>query len=198
MTLTDENDVVIQGTGTASKASLITLGIVLTLVGALALWASFTTTLISVLVAGALILVGAVFQAVLTFQSRKGAEIVSHGVMALLYALIGLFLILNPVVAAISLTSLIGVMLIAGGVIRIGSALYLRDGNWGWSALTGVVSLGLGIFTMMYLPEMSFVLIGAVVAMEMIVLGTTLIGYGLALPSLMKSDSRSSMRAAHI
>lgn len=192
--ITDETDVVIKGTGTASKASLMTLGILLLVIGALALWASIATTMISVLAAGALLLVGAIFQGVLTVQSRKGMEILSHALMTLLYAIAGLFLIANPVVGAVSLTSLIGVFFVAGGLVRLGSALYMRYRNWGWAALSGIVTLALGVFTLIYLPEMSFVLIGTLVSIDMIFLGTTLIGYGAALPS---STSRP-LKPAHI
>lgn len=174
---------VIKGTGTASKASLLTLGSILLVIGLLALWASFTTTLISVLAAGVLLLVGAIFQGVMTVQSRKGMEVLSHSLMTLLYAAAGLFLIANPIVGAISLTSLIGVFFIAGGLVRLGSALALRYGNWGWAALSGFVTLMLGVFTMIYLSEMSFVLIGTLVSIDMIFLGTTLVGYGAALPT---------------
>lgn len=199
MSITDETDLVIQGAGTASKASLLTLGSILFVVGALALWASFTTTLISVLVAGVLLVVGALFQAVLTVQSKKGPEILSHALLALLYGVAGFFLIVNPLVAAISLTSMIGVFFIAGGLVRLGSALYLRYGNWGWAALSGVVTFALGIFTMAYLPEMSFVLIGALVAIDMIFLGTTLIGYAAALPSRSLTETRAhSLREARV
>lgn len=194
MAITDEADVVIQGAGTASKTSLLVLGSVLVVIGALALWMSFATTLISVLAAGVLLLIGAVFQAVLAVQSRKGMEILSHSLMAILYAVAGLFLIMNPIVGAISLTSLIGVFFVAGGLVRLGSALYLRYANWGWAALSGVVTLALGIFTFAYLPEMSFVLIGTLVSIDMIFLGTTLIGYGAALPA---SNASRRMRTAH-
>jgi uncharacterized membrane protein HdeD (DUF308 family) len=183
MTITDETDVVIQGVGTASKASLITLGTLLLVIGVLALWASFATTLISVVAAGVLLLVGAIFQAVLAVQSRKGLEILSHALMAVLYAIAGFFLAANPLFGAISLTTLIGIFFIAGGLVRLGTALYLRYANWGWAALSGIVTFALGVFTMAYLPEMSFVLIGTLVAIDMIFLGTTLIGYGAALPS---------------
>jgi uncharacterized membrane protein HdeD (DUF308 family) len=201
MAITEEADFVIRGAGTASKTSLLVLGSALLLIGGLALWASFTTTLISVLVAGALLVVGAIFQAVLTLQSRKGIEILTHALMALLYAVAGFVLIANPIVGAISLTSVIGVFFIAGGLVRLGSALYLRYGNWGWAALSGLVTLVLGIFTMMFLPEMSFVLIGTLVSIDMIFIGTTLIGYGAALPSERSSNGMNRVdasRPAHI
>ena len=193
MAITDEADVVIRGAGTASKTSILVLGSILVVIGALALWMSFATTLISVLAAGVLLLIGAVFQTVLAVQSRKGMEILSHALMAVLYAVAGLFLIMNPLMGAISLTSLIGAFFVAGGLVRLGTALYLRYPNWGWAALSGVVTLALGIFTFAYLPEMSFVLIGTLVSIDMIFLGTTLIGYGAALPS----SSARPLRAAH-
>jgi len=196
MAITDEADLVIQGAGTASKTSLLVLGSVLVVIGALALWMSFATTLISVLAAGVLLLIGAVFQAVLAIQSRKGMEILSHALIAVLYAVAGIFLILNPIVGAVSLTSLIGVFFLAGGLVRTGSALYLRYPNWGWAALSGIVTLALGVFTFAYLPEMSFVLIGTLVSIDMIFLGTTLIGYGLALPS--STPSRQPLRPANV
>lgn len=182
MAITDQTDIVLNN-GTASRGSLITLGSLLLIIGVLALWASFTTTLVSVLAAGILLLVGAVFQAVLAFQSRR-SEILAHALMAILYAVAGLFLIANPIVGAISLTSLIGVFFVAGGLVRIGSALYLRYGSWGWAVLSGLITLALGVFTLMFLPEMSFVLIGTLVSIDMIFLGTTLIGYGAALPPI--------------
>ncbi len=193
MAITEETDILIQGSGAASKASLLVLGSLLLIIGAGALWASFTTTLVSVLVAGVLLVLGALFQAALAVQSKKGAEILSHSLLAILYTVAGIWLIANPLVGAISLTSLIGVFFIAGGLLRIGSAVYLRPSSWGWAALSGVVTFVLGIFTMAYLPEMSFVLIGTLVAIDMIFVGTTLLGYGLALPA----SARTRLERAH-
>ena len=191
MAIIDETDVFIRTTGTRSKVSLMFMGALLLIVGVFALWASFATTFISVLAAGGLLLVGAVFPGVLTVQSRRGGEILSHALMTVLYIVAGLFLIANPVLGAISLTSIIGIFFIAGGLVRFGSALYLRFGNWGWAALSGLVTLAMGVFTLMFLPEMSFILIGTLVSIDMIFLGTTLLGYGAALPSS-KADLGSS------
>ena len=188
MAITDEADLVIRGTGAQSKTSLLVLGSLLVVVGALALWASFATTLLSILVVGVLLLVGAVFQGALAVHSKKAIEIASHAMLALLYVGAGLFMIMNPLIGAISITSLLGVFFLAGGIVRFGSAIYMRKPNWGWAAFSGVVTIILGAFTFYYLPAMSFVLIGTIVSIDLIFLGTTLIGYGAALPSELSSN----------
>lgn len=89
----------------------------------------------------------------------------------------------NPLAGMVSLTLMLGALFLVSGVVRLGLSLATWRGTvmfW-LMALSGLISAGLGLFILLRLPEASLVLLGTLVAVELIVMGATLVAMGFAL-----------------
>ncbi|HHL21677.1 MAG TPA: hypothetical protein ENJ52_09135 [Aliiroseovarius sp.] len=104
----------------------------------------------------------------------------------LLELAVGVWILANPLAGMVSLTIMVGAMMFASGVMRILiSRSYRANGSLFWTMLlSGAVSLGLGLYVLFALPAASMVLLGLLVAFELIVIGAMLLALGLGLKSL--------------
>src|SRR5437762_357308 len=124
---------------------LIGMGIALMILGFVAIGSSIIATFATVVVFGVLMLLGAIFQVVTALWGRSWRGFFLHLLAGVLYLVAGLFMIDNPVEAALSLTFLIAACLLAGGILRIALSVVERFEGWGWVLLNGVISVVLGV-----------------------------------------------------
>jgi uncharacterized membrane protein HdeD (DUF308 family) len=157
-------------------------GIGLIVLGLLAISAATFTTLLSVILLGMLIFFSGVIMLVDSFSFwRKKNGFFIHLLVAILYLVVGMMLIKNPVEGAISLTLLLSLFYIFLGVFRIATSAVLQLPRWGWVWLNGVVTLILGILIMMTWPATSSLfVIGLFVGIDLVFLGWTYVMLGLA------------------
>lgn len=151
--------------------SLLVLGIVLILAGVVALVASFGATLASVLAFGWLLLVTGGMEAVYAFQQDRWSGTLLHVVNGVLSVVAGLLLLVHPGAGALVLTLLMAMFFLIGGLFRIIASLVTRLPHRGWVALSGVVTLLLGLFIWRQLPGAAVWVIGTFVGVDMILIG---------------------------
>ncbi|MBS0285833.1 MAG: DUF308 domain-containing protein [Proteobacteria bacterium] len=147
-------------------------GIALVLLGVMAMSATVFTTLISVIFLGAVLFASAVIMMLNTFQywlHKPG--FFSHFLVSLLYMIAGLTLMFTPIPAAFSLTVIMAVFFIVIGFFRIIFAAATQLPSWGWSFLSGLVTLALGILILSGLPSSGFYMIGLFVGIDLFIWG---------------------------
>jgi uncharacterized membrane protein HdeD (DUF308 family) len=160
------------------------LGIVLMILGVIAIGSTLGATLVSVLLLGWLLIIGGVLEAVYAFwQERWGAFFIDLTV-GILYAVVGFMMVANPGVAALTLTLLIAMFLILAGLFRTVAAIAARPPHWGWLLAHGVVSLVLGILIWRQWPVSGLWVIGLFVGIELLLNGATLIMLGASARNL--------------
>jgi uncharacterized membrane protein HdeD (DUF308 family) len=160
---------------------LMGMGIALMILGVAAIGSSFIATFATVLVFGILMLLGAIFQVVTAIWGRSWRGFFLHLLAGVLYLIAGLFMIENPLEAALNLTFLIAVCLLIGGVLRIGLSVVERFAGWGWVLLNGVISVVLGVGIWRQWPLSGLWAIGLFVGIEMLFSGLSWVMLGLAL-----------------
>ena len=165
----------------AGRMFLIVMGVALIILGAVAMGSSFIATLATVLVFGLVLLLGAVFQVVTAFWAHRWRGFFLHMIAGVLYLVAGLFMIQNPVEAALGLTILVAVCLLVGGIIRIVMSVFERFEGWGWVFVNGLVSTLLGAAIWRQWPLSGFWVIGLFVGIEMFLSGLSWLMLGLAL-----------------
>jgi uncharacterized membrane protein HdeD (DUF308 family) len=166
---------------------LLTMGIALIVLGVVAIGSSFVATMATMLVFGVLLLLGAIFQVVTAFWGRRWRGFFLHLLAGVLYLVAGLFLIDNPLEVAIGLTLLVAACLLVGGILRIVMSLVERFERWGWSLLSGIVSLFLGVAIWRQWPLSGLWVIGLFVGIEMVFSGLSWLMLGLAVRSPVKA-----------
>lgn len=99
---------------------------------------------------------------------------------------VGLLLLLFPRSGVLSLTLVVGVLLLAMGAIKGVYAAMLRRWRGSlWLGLAGVLSLVLGVLILSAWQSAALWVLGVLVGVDLIVTGTWMIGLGLAIRQLM-------------
>jgi len=163
---------------------LLALGLILAVVGTLAIGAPFIASLATALTIGALLLAGGVAQCVGAFWTRDWSGFFLMLLMGVLYIVIGLLFLNRPVSALEALTLLLACSLMVSGVFRIAGSLMHRFPHWGWIFFGGVLNLVLGVMIWQQWPFSGFWVIGLFVGIDMIFSGWTWIMLALRLKKL--------------
>jgi uncharacterized membrane protein HdeD (DUF308 family) len=169
---------------------LLALGILLIVLGTLGLWMSFAMTLATVMVFGALLVVGGAFQFLNAFQLKGWKSVLWHVLIALLYIAAGIVIFTDPVFASLGLTMALAWILVAVGVMRIFMAFQLRAvKGWFWPLVSGLISILLGVMILAQWPTSGFWVIGLFVSIEMIFNGWSSVFIAMAARKAAKADS---------
>jgi uncharacterized membrane protein HdeD (DUF308 family) len=166
----------------------LALGVILVLLGMMALGWAVLTTLASVVLFGWLLLFGGILSVIHAFMRRRWGGFFLELFAGILYVVIGLMIVGNPAEGAITLTLLIAVFLMIGGIFRILAALTVRFHHWIWVLLNGVISLLLGIMIWSQWPLSGLWVIGLFIGIDMIFYGWSLIMLAMAVRSLPSSS----------
>ncbi|WP_283176756.1 DUF308 domain-containing protein [Gemmobacter sp. 24YEA27] len=124
------------------------------------------------------------------FAAFSDKELPSRGwlmLLALMQLVLGVWLLANPLAGLISLTIMAGALFFATGVLRLVWAFRLGTsaGQGFWVLiLTGLLSVGLGLYVLFFLPAASAILLGTLLAIELLSVGAALIAMGIALRKL--------------
>ena len=157
-------------------------GVVLLVLGAVAIIIPPLATLAATILFGWLFLISGVLGLVTSFMMRAAPGFWWSLISAALGVLVGGWLLAQPVSGAVSLTILLVAFFIIEGVVTIMFALdHKRElsGRWGWMLVSGVVDLVLGAMILAGLPSTAAWAIGLLVGINMVFGGTALIAMAL-------------------
>jgi uncharacterized membrane protein HdeD (DUF308 family) len=90
--------------------------------------------------------------------------------LGILTVAVGVLIIYNPVVGAISLTWLMGAWFIVGGIFELALGFSIPAGR-GWLILVGIVNIVLGAWVVMLDPAQAFAFLGFFVGISLIFRG---------------------------
>lgn len=163
-------------------------GLVLIVLGILAISATTLTTILSVFFLGLLILISGIVIIIDTFSFwwNKWYGFSLHLLMGILSSAGGILLITHPLSASIPLTLLLGILFILTGIIRIAYSTSLRSPRWGWIFISGMISLLLGILIMSNWPASSLYIIGLFVGIDLLFFGWAYVMAAFAARNLIK------------
>jgi uncharacterized membrane protein HdeD (DUF308 family) len=155
-------------------------GTFLVILGLFAICSSFITTLATIMVYGILLFLGSIFQIVGAIWARRWRGFVVHLLVGVLYLIAGVFMVDHPLQAAVGLTLLVAVCLMAGGIVKMILSLLERFEGWGWVLLSGVISLSLGVGIWRQWPISGLWVIGLFLGIELVLNGWSWVMLGLA------------------
>jgi uncharacterized membrane protein HdeD (DUF308 family) len=158
----------------------LALGIVLIVLGTIALGSALVMTIASVFFFGWLMIIAGVMEAVHAFWRKRWAGFFLDLLTGILYVVVGWMMVTNPKESALLLTLIIAMFLLFEGVFRIVVALSARYPHWGWVLLNGVISLVLGLMIWRQWPYSGLWVIGLFVGIEMLFNGWSLVMLSLA------------------
>ena len=158
-------------------------GIVLLILGVVAILVPLIATLAFTILVGWLFLISGIVGLIATFWARNAPGFWWSLISAVIGVLAGLALLTSPVVGALSLTLVLVAFFIIEGIASIMYAVDHRrqlTGSWFWMLLSGVIDLILAAIILAGLPGTAVWALGLLVGINMLFGGAALIAMALA------------------
>ena len=170
---------------------LIAFGLILIVLGGLAISMVTLTTVISMVFLGFLVLLGSFVLLVDAFHfwRVKWSGFFIHLILGLLYFFVGWMLIQQPMIASISITLFLGLFYTIVGLYRIIFTASLRLPQWGWSMVSGLISALLGILILSNWPWSGEFIIGLFIGIDLIFGGWAYLITGITAKALLRHKS---------
>ena len=172
-------------------------GIVLLVLGILAILVPPVATITFTFFIGWLFLIMGIMGLITTFWARHAPGFWWSLLSAVLAIAAGIVLLINPFSGAFTLTLLLIVFFIIEGVLSIMYALEHKkelSGRWGWMLASGIIDLILAAIILGGLPETATWAIGLLVGINMLFGGTSMIA--MALHARSDAGSTTTAKAA--
>jgi uncharacterized membrane protein HdeD (DUF308 family) len=174
-------------------------GIVLLILGVLAIVVAPLATLAFTVFLGWLFVTSGVFGLITTFGARHAPGFWWSLLSAVLALAVGVIMVLWPVNGAVSLTLVLTAFFIVDGVASIMYALAHRQqltGQWGWLLASGLCDLVVAALIVVGFPGTAAWAVGLLVGINMIFSGTSLIIVALYARSSASAEAHTT-RAAY-
>jgi uncharacterized membrane protein HdeD (DUF308 family) len=155
------------------RTRFLIVGILLIICGTIALGSTFLMTIVSMLFLGWLLVVAGVLEVIHGLAHSGWSGFFINLLGGILYAIAGLLLVANPGAAAVTLTLIIAIILIAAGTFRLFVSFTASMHHRGWLMLNGAISVLLGISILDSWPLSGLWVIGLFIGIDFIIDGWT-------------------------
>ena len=163
---------------------MLALGIVFVFFGSITLLGDATIRFASVLVFGWLLLISGMIALIDAFTSGGSPGSLLLLLSALLRGFTGYLLASYPEITPFSVTLILALFFVVGGLFRAIGAGMLQFPRWIWCALSGVVSVALGTSLIARLPLPSITFVGVAIGIDLLFEGASLISTAKAIHRL--------------
>ena len=161
---------------------LALLGVISLIGGILALFNPLAATITAVWLAGWTFMLFGVLQIVQSFSTKGWPGFLWSLLLGVLTLAVGVSLLGNPLAGALSLTMLVAILFLVLGVVKLMYAFSLRPvSGWGFAALSGVISIVLGLMILSDFPYSAAAVLGILLAIELLSNGAFLLIVALGL-----------------
>lgn len=149
----------------------LVFGLISMIVGFLAIGSSFVATMASVKVLGVLLMIAGFAEVVHAVMARKLSGFALHLLSAALYLILGLFILEDPLQAAVTLTLILAASFLVGGFLRTVFSLVGRSPGWKWVLFHGLIDILLGVLILNRWPGSGLWVIGLFIGIELFMNG---------------------------
>ncbi len=155
----------------SGRGWFIALGVVLVILGLVALFNAVDATLVTTIIIGWLLVIAGIANVIGAFTTSSGLgwRLVQI-LLGILYVVVGFNVIADPLAGAIAVTIVFGAMLIADGIFRIVAVFMDRGPNGVWMIVLAVINILLGLWLWTGIP-LSGIAIGIFVGIQLLVAG---------------------------
>ncbi len=155
-------------------------GIALIGLGTLAILAPLFSTLSAIIFFGTLLAVAGGTMIISAFWAVRWKGFFLNLLLGILTAVVGVLMILNPKVSALSLTLMLAAFFMFAGLSKIITALAVDFEQWRWMLFSGVVTLILGVLIFSQWPTSALWVIGLFIGIDLLFTGWYFVMLGFA------------------
>jgi len=171
----------------ASKWSIV-WGVLLVVVGALAIAAPFLAAIAITAVVAWLIILAGIIHLTLAFQAHGAGSVIWKVLIGLAYICFGGYLIWHPLLRVAALTLVLASLFLIEGILDIILYFKLRSVKGSiWELFNGIITVLLGFLIYLHWPSSSAWALGTLVGVGMIVSGLTRVMLSLAVRKIQRS-----------
>jgi uncharacterized membrane protein HdeD (DUF308 family) len=163
-------------------AAITAFGVLLVVLGVAALFFSLIATVVTVTLNGVLFLIAGAAEIGIGMHSREWGRFFLWVIGGLVYIAAGILCIVNPVLASVALTLLLGAGLIAAGVVRAFLGFQLpADHPRALLFLAAAVTILLGLIIVTHWPFDSVYVLGTLLGVDLLFHGVGWVSFGVGL-----------------
>jgi uncharacterized membrane protein HdeD (DUF308 family) len=167
-------------------------GIILLILGMLAIAAPFVAGTATVVLFGVILAAAGIVLTVAAFGARSGAGGVFALLLGIVMALAGLVIVARPLIGLASITLALAIYLLVDGIFQIIASVQARpQKGWGWSAFGGILSLLLALLIWRQWPSSALWFVGVVVGVRLLFAGWGLMMLGGAQAAVAETIERA-------
>jgi uncharacterized membrane protein HdeD (DUF308 family) len=160
---------------------LTVTGVLLAVMGIVAIAAPFLTGVAISLLVGASLIVGSVAYGGQALARRDWRGFAFNVALCALYLVAGIALLTQPVLGLLALTVLLIAYLIGSGIVEVAMGLRLRPTtNWSWLVASGLLGIALGGLLWIGWPGTAAWALGLVVGVNLLASGLSFVGLATA------------------
>lgn len=169
--------------GAVKRASgwSIVLGILMIVLGIIAILAPWEFGILIVYVVGWTAIFNGIAQIIYGIKTHSGGRTVLEIVLGLIYIVAGVYLILHPIGGLLAITILLASFLLVYGVVALVLAFQMRPhAGWGWVLLDAIVTILLGVLIWAHWPINSEWVVGTLFGISILMSGFSRLMISLA------------------
>ncbi len=163
---------------------ILALGIVMIVLGVIALGTLPVSTLAAVLALGWIMIFSGIIEGIHAFRVRGWGGVFLHLIGGILGVLVGLLVVTHPLAGALAWTMLFAALFTVVGLFRTVAAIELKFPRWGWAVFDGLVTFALGVLIWAQWPSSTVWFLGLALGVSLIVRGWSYLMFGFAIRSL--------------
>jgi uncharacterized membrane protein HdeD (DUF308 family) len=160
------------------KANIANItGVTFIILGALSIAYPFYSSLGIEAFFGALFLFGGIFHLFGAFEGKQRDGYIWNFVVGVLYILAGVYLLSHPLIGLLFLSILLIALFYAQGILTIIFGFQQRKEAryWGWSIISGLLSIGIATILLVSYPISALWVFGVLVGINLLIFGMSLI-----------------------
>lgn len=160
------------------KANIANItGAIFIILGALSIAYPFYSSLGIEAFFGALFLFGGIFHLFGAFEEKQRDGYIWNFVVGVLYILAGVYLLSHPLIGLLFLSTLLIALFYAQGILTIIFGFQQRKEAryWGWSIISGLLSIGIATLLLVSYPISALWVFGVLVGINLLIFGISLI-----------------------
>ena len=170
-------------------STVVTVGVLVTLLGIAALLAVSATGLFTVILMGLALVAAGALELFHAISGRRGrSQRALRLVESIFSIVVGALILARPAAGLATISLLLAMFFIANGLFRIIGAVGDRFTGWGVDLLYGLTAVALGFYVAARWPASSLWLLGTIIGIEIVARGLMLLAVGFELRRALRAD----------